>query len=110
MIQQNQPYVTRSGNVDDAVGEYVGGSVLDDRYQIGSYRIGNPNLKPEESENTSLGFVWTPEILEGLTITYDSWEIEKENTIVLLGRQNRMVADLVDLLDYGNSNCSSLSN
>ena len=36
MIQQNQPYVTRSGNVDDAVGEYVGGSVLDDRYQIGS--------------------------------------------------------------------------
>ena len=110
LIQQNQPYVTRSGNVDDAVGEYVGGSVLDDRYQIGSYRIGNPNLKPEESENTSLGFVWTPEILEGLTITYDSWEIEKENTIVLLGRQNRMVADLVDLLDYGTSNCSSYNN
>ena len=110
LIQQNQPYVTRSGNVDDAVGEYVGGSVLDDRYQIGSYRIGNPNLKPEESENMSLGFVWTPEILEGLTITYDSWEIEKENTIVLLGRQNRMVADLVDLLDYGASNCSSYNN
>ena len=110
LIQQNQPYVTRSGNVNDAVGEFVGGSVLDDRYQIGSYRIGNPNLKPEESENTSLGFVWTPEILEGLTITYDSWEIEKENTIVLLGRQNRMVADLVDLLDYGTSNCSSYNN
>ena len=110
LIQQNQPYVTRSGNVDDAVGEFVGGAVLDDRYQIGSYRIGNPNLKPEESENTSLGFVWTPEILEGLTITYDSWEIEKENTIVLLGRQNRMVADLVDLLDYGTSNCSSYNN
>ena len=110
LIQQNQPYVTRSGNVDDAVGEFVGGQVLDDRYQIGSYRIGNPNLKPEESENTSLGLVWTPEILEGLTITYDSWEIEKENTIVLLGRQNRMVADLVDLLDYGTSNCSSYNN
>ena len=110
LIQQNQPYVTRSGNVDDAVGEFVGGSVLDDRYQIGSYRIGNPNLKPEESDNTSIGLVWTPEIIEGLTITYDSWEIEKENTIVLLGRQNRMVADLVDLLDYGTSNCSSYSN
>ena len=110
LIQQNQPYVTRSGNVDDAVGEYVGGKVLDDRYQIGSYRIGNPNLKPEESENTSIGLVWTPEIIDGLTITYDSWEIEKENTIVLLGRQNRMVADLVDLLDYGTSNCSNYNN
>ena len=110
LIQQNQLYVTRSNNVDDAVGEFLGGNPLDDRYQIGSYRLGNPELKPEESENTSIGFVWTPEIIEGLTITYDSWEIEKENTIVLLGRQNRLVEDLVNLLDYGTANCSSYSN
>ena len=81
MIQKNQLYVTRYGNVDDAVGKYIGGSnsfALDDRYSIQSFRIGNPDLKPEESDNYSVGFVWTPEIVEGLTITYDEWSIEKE--------------------------------
>ncbi|MEL0244080.1 MAG: TonB-dependent receptor, partial [Gammaproteobacteria bacterium] len=84
LIQKNQLYVTRYGGVDDAVGEYIGGNndfALDDRYSIQSFRIGNPDLKPEESDNYSVGFVWTPEIIEGLTITYDEWSIEKENTI-----------------------------
>ena len=113
LIQKNQLYVTRYGNVDDAVGEYIGGSnsfALDDRYSIQSFRIGNPDLKPEESDNYSVGFVWTPEIVEGLTITYDEWSIEKENTIVLLGRSNVVVNDLINLINYGTDNCSSYSN
>ena len=100
MIQANQLYVTRSGNVDDAVGEYVGGDPLDDRYQIQSFRRGNPNLLPEESDNTSWGIVWTPSAIEGLTITWDDWRIEKDNTIVLFGRTNSMVADLVATVSY----------
>ena len=59
--------------MDDAVGEYIGGSnsfALDDRYQLQSFRIGSPDLKPEESENYSLGIVWTPEIVDGLMLTY----------------------------------------
>ena len=113
LIQKNQLYVTRYGNVDDAVGEYIGGSnsfALDDRYSIQSFRIGNPDLKPEESDNYSVGFVWTPEIVEGLTITYDEWSIEKENTIVLLGRSNVVVNDLINLINYGTDNCSGYSN
>ena len=113
LIQKNQLYVTRYGNVDDAVGEYIGGSnsfALDDRYSIQSFRIGNPDLKPEESDNYSVGFVWTPEIVEGLTITYDEWSIEKENTIVLLGRSNVVVNDLINLINYGTNNCSGYSN
>jgi len=113
LIQKNQLYVTRYGNVDDAVGEYIGGSnsfALDDRYSIQSFRIGNPDLKPEESDNYSVGFVWTPEIIEGLTITYDEWSIEKENTIVLLGRSNVVVNDLINLINYGTDNCSGYSN
>tara|TARA_B100002052_G_scaffold195820_1_gene178559 strand:+ start:2541 stop:5459 length:2919 start_codon:yes stop_codon:yes gene_type:complete len=113
LIQKNQLYVTRYGGVDDAVGEYIGGSnsfALDDRYSIQSFRIGNPDLKPEESDNYSVGFVWTPEIIEGLTITYDEWSIEKENTIVLLGRSNVVVNDLINLINYGTDNCSGYSN
>ena len=113
LIQKNQLYVTRYGGVNDAVGVYVGGSnsfALDDRYSIQSFRIGNPDLKPEESDNYSVGFVWTPEILEGLTITYDEWEIKKENTIVLLGRSNVVVNDLINLINFGTSNCSDYSN
>ena len=113
LIQKNQLYVTRYGGVNDAVGVYVGGSnsfALDDRYSIQSFRIGNPDLKPEESDNYSVGFVWTPEILEGLTITYDEWEIKKENTIVLLGRSNVIVNDLINLINFGTSNCSNYSN
>ena len=113
LIQKNQLYVTRYGNVDDAVGEYIGGNddfALDDRYQLQSFRIGNPDLKPEESDNYSLGIVWTPEIVDGLMLTYDSWEIEKENTIVLLGRSNQVVNDLINLINYGPNNCDSYNN
>ncbi len=113
LIQKNQLYVTRYGNVDDAVGEYIGGSnsfALDDRYQLQSFRIGNPDLKPEESDNYSLGIIWTPEIVDGLMLTYDSWEIEKENTIVLLGRSNQVVNDLINLINYGPNNCDAYNN
>ena len=113
LIQKNQLYVTRYGNVDDAVGEYIGGSnsfALDERYQLQSFRIGNPDLKPEESDNYSLGIVWTPEIVDGLMLTYDSWEIEKENTIVLLGRSNQVVNDLINLINYGPNNCDAYNN
>ena len=63
LIQKNQLYVTRYGGVNDAVGVYVGGSnsfALDDRYSIQSFRIGNPDLKPEESDNLNMGVIWRP--------------------------------------------------
>jgi hypothetical protein len=54
-----------------------------------------------------LGIVWTPEIVDGLMLTYDSWEIEKENTIVLLGRSNQVVNDLTLRFANGTNNCDS---
>ena len=111
LIQQNQQFVPRQGNINDAVGEYVdGGTTLDDRYQMQSFRLLNPNLEPENSTNTSMGFVYTPEFVNGLTITLDKWEIEKENTIVLLGRTNALVADLLARINYGPNNCVAYNN
>ena len=93
----NQPYVTRSGTREDALHKYViyknnndtqvssGSGFLKD-YTIFTlnYRLGNPNLRPEESTNATLGVVLTP--TDNLTITVDRWSIEKENTIGLFGR------------------------
>ena len=67
-------------------------------------------MLPEESDNTSWGIVWTPSNIEGLTITWDDWRIEKDNTIVLFGRTNSMVADLVARMNYGPTNCDGYSN
>ena len=111
LIQQNQSFVPRQGSNTDAVGKYVGANQpLDDSYSMQSFRLLNPNLKPETSTNTSIGFVYSPSVVDGFTMTYDSWEIEKEDTIVLLGRNNRLVEDLVLRLEHGPNNCSAFSN
>ena len=111
LIQQNQRFVPRQGSNTDAVGKYVGANQpLDDSYSMQSFRLLNPNLKPETSTNTSIGFVYSPSVVDGFTMTYDNWEIEKEDTIVLLGRNNRLVEDLVLRLEHGPNNCSAFSN
>ncbi|MDA7690667.1 TonB-dependent receptor [Gammaproteobacteria bacterium] len=111
LIQQNQRFVPRQGSNTDAVGKYVGANKpLDDSYSMQSFRLLNPNLKPETSTNTSIGFVYSPSVVDGLSVTYDNWEIEKEDTIVLLGRNNRLVEDLVLRLEHGPNNCSAFSN
>ncbi|NQY49735.1 MAG: TonB-dependent receptor [Colwellia sp.] len=42
---------------------------------------GEPTLQPETAESTTLGFVWTPEFLEGFSVTVDYFNIKKENLI-----------------------------
>ena len=42
---------------------------------------GNPNLRPEESESTTLGVVWTPASVEGLTLSLDYFDITVEDRI-----------------------------
>lgn len=65
---------------------------------------GSELLVPEESDNTSIGFAFTP--MEGLTITYDFWTIEKEKTIGLFGEENHTALDLLFRLENGNTNCA----
>ena len=111
LIQQNQAFVPRQGSNTDAVGKYVGANdPLDDSYSMQSFRQ-RQDLDPETSTNTSIGFVYSPSYVNGLTLTYDNWEIEKEDTVVLLGRNNRLVEDLILRLEHGPSNnCSGYSN
>ena len=47
------------------------------RTQVG----GNVNLTPEQSEGYTLGFVYSPEYLEGFDVTADWWKIKLTNVI-----------------------------
>lgn len=44
--------------------------------QINVLQGGNPNVGPEEAETVTLGIVVQPSFLEGLTITFDYYDIE----------------------------------
>ena len=66
---------------------------------------GAEDLKAEESTNTSFGIVLEP--LDGLTITADTWSIEKENTIGLFGRANHTTYDLLLNLLNGGNDCAN---
>jgi iron complex outermembrane receptor protein len=43
--------------------------------------ISNPNLKPEDSETVSVGFVYTPKFVPGLTLSSDIWQIERTGVV-----------------------------
>ena len=102
-MQKNQPYVTRTGTREDAVQMYRiyknNNNVLPPSARSGfndytvsntlHFRLGNPDLLPEESDNATFGVVLTP--IDSLTITIDKWSIEKDNTIGLFGRTNSSV-------------------
>jgi Outer membrane cobalamin receptor protein len=42
---------------------------------------GNPDLKPEEANSVSLGFVWQPEFIEGFGMSVDYWRITLDDAI-----------------------------
>ncbi|HRP10242.1 MAG TPA: TonB-dependent receptor [Terricaulis sp.] len=45
---------------------------------------GNPNLKPEEAETITYGFVFEPGFLPGLSIALDYWDIELTDAVQFL--------------------------
>ena len=66
---------------------------------------GSESLRPEESDNFSVGVVVEP--IENLTLTLDYWSIEKEDTIGLFGEENHTILDLVRRLEAGTSDCAN---
>ena len=118
ILQINQPFVTRTGTRDDAVQKYrlyknnnnvvpASGTGSNDWTILNTlhFRLGNPDLEPEESDNATFGVVVTP--IDELTITVDRWSIEKENTIGLFGRTNHSVLDLLLRIEQGIGNVNN---
>ena len=114
LVQVNQKRVARNNTRVDAVMQYVAfenglpksGTIGDYDFGIIRFAEGATGLKPEESTNSSYGFVLQPS--SGLTVTFDIWEIEKENTIGLFGENNWGVADLLARL-RSSDGCTGVS-
>ena len=116
IIQVNEKTVVRSGTRYDRAAYQVNalqdiGNVIDSdsRYTIQRMAVGAENLDAEESENSSMGFVFTPVGLDNLIITWDTWSIEKEGTIGLFGRENQTVNDMLLRFANGTNNCDSFA-
>jgi iron complex outermembrane recepter protein len=65
-----------------------------------TYFGGNVNLKPQESEGTTYGFVFDIPFVRGLSFTTDVWKIDRTN---LLGQRSTAQIDASDtalLLEY----------
>jgi len=54
---------------------------------LSSTRGGNVETKPEEADIYTLGLVYIPEFIEGLSVTVDYWNIDITNAISTLGEQ-----------------------
>ena len=59
---------------------------------------GNPNLVPEESESVTLGVVWTPASVPGLSVTLDYFDIEITDGIGTIPAST----SLIQCLETGN--------
>ncbi len=66
---------------------------------------GSKDLRPEESDNFSVGLVLEP--IKDMTLTLDYWGIEKKDTIGLFGEENHTLLDLYQRLQAGTSNCAA---
>jgi iron complex outermembrane receptor protein len=55
---------------------------------FGGLTGGNQNLTEETADTLTLGFVFTPEQLDGFTITLDYWDIDIDNAINAVSGQN----------------------
>jgi iron complex outermembrane recepter protein len=59
---------------------------------VGGFNFGNPAVQPEVGDTTTYGFVITPDLVPGLSLTVDRFDIEVDKQIALIGRQ--LIANL----------------
>lgn len=71
---------------------------------------GNPLLTPEEADITTLGFVYSPNFIEGLSFTVDYYDIEINNTITDIDSNyiaNQCLSATGSLINTGTNLCQS---
>lgn len=111
LVTVNESIVSRTNTTTDYVCQYAAekSGVSAAPCREGTLRLaqGSDALKPEKSENFSVGFVMEP--IDDLAFSVDYWEIEKKNTIGLLGEENHTLVDLLARIANGTNNCGAFS-
>ena len=97
----------RAANLSERFAKTGGvATITDPRYpadgivQITRFSGGNPNVKPEEADTFTAGFVYQPEFLEGLSLSMDWYQVKMNGAIGQLGEQavvNQCEAGAMDL-------------
>jgi outer membrane receptor protein involved in Fe transport len=64
------------------------GFEANDNVSIDLLSGGNDKLLPEESTSLTVGAVWTPDYLKGLSVTLDYYDIEIEDAIISVAAQD----------------------
>jgi len=54
---------------------------------VGGFVGGNPDLNPERGASTTIGVVFTPRLVEGLSLSVDHFKIDLKDAINTVGRQ-----------------------
>ena len=70
----------RRGSLDSPAGQY------------NFLQGGNPNVQPEESDTFTVGIVFTPDFIPGLTASIDYYDIKIDKTIQTFGADNTLQA------------------
>jgi outer membrane receptor protein involved in Fe transport len=114
LITVNEDIVARNNTRKDWVCQYVQDVTGSDdgldsncEYSMQRRASGSEDLKPEKSDNYSIGTVLNP--LPNLTFTLDFWRIKKKDTIGLFGEENHTLLDLLLRVENGLSNCDALT-
>ena len=87
LVQSSTGSLTFSQEIRDAARFDVTGSPEDESSSVQVLSGGNPNLTSEDSQNVSAGFVLTPPVVPGLTLSGDFFHIEIENSVASLDPQ-----------------------
>lgn len=72
---------------------------------VAGSQSGNTALQPEEADTTTLGVIFQPRFIEGLTVSLDWYDIELTNAINTLDPQD-IANQCVDLPDLSNQFCT----
>jgi outer membrane receptor protein involved in Fe transport len=87
LVQSSTGSLTFSQELQDTRRFEVTGAPEDESSSIQILSGGNPNLDAEDSENFSAGFVLTPPVVPGLTLSFDYFHIVIDDAIASLDPQ-----------------------